>query len=435
MSITKKFIIILISSIFTIAIINVLSFYLFYKNNLKEYLNEKIILKKEISLDYINDIIEKQTLDEIDNIFSNTELNFFELIENWSWKINLEKQQNIDIVVSYLLKSWVSSKYIEEIIPQNNLKFIFEKLKDENSPEYKFLQKLTNSIIYTNIISILILIFIIFFFIRSTIKPITQATWKIKNLKPWQKDFFIEYEKKDEIWLLINAINWLNDKLNIQKTIRSKLLADISHELKTPITSIQCYLEWIRDWVIKLDKKNLVAITDEMNRLISLVNRIMTYEKFENQKLELDLKEYVIWDIVKELVETHKKRLKETKQRIKVTWDENLILSFDKNLFKQIVHNLIWNFQKYAWKWSLLTINISRTYIDFNDNWFGVSANKIPFLTEKFYQWNIEKTWDIKTRWIGVGLSLVQKIIDAHSWRIKIKTDQGKGFSFKIYYF
>jgi len=89
--------------------------------------------------------------------------------------------------------------------------------------------------------------------------------------------------------------------------------------LKTPITSIQCYLEGISDGVIKLDQKNLNAITDEMKRLITLVNKIMDYEKTEREKLNLEKTENNISEIIKIVVETHKKRLKENKQRIKVT--------------------------------------------------------------------------------------------------------------------
>lgn len=97
----------------------------------------------------------------------------------------------------------------------------------------------------------------------------------------------------------------------MQQEIRNKLLADISHELKTPITSIQCYLEWINDWVIKLNQKNLNSITNEMTRLIKLVNKIMDYEKTDKEQIKLELKEENIGDLVKLLVETHKKRLKE----------------------------------------------------------------------------------------------------------------------------
>lgn len=106
----------------------------------------------------------------------------------------------------------------------------------------------------------------------------------------------------------------------------------------------------------------------------------------------------------------------------------------DRDLFKQIVHNLIGNFQKYAGKNSQLTINITKRYIDFKDNGKWISKNEVKFLTEKFYQGNIEKSWDAETRGLWVGLSLVDKIADAHDWRIKIDSDIWKWFSFKIYF-
>ncbi len=434
MSLARKFLIIILSSIIFIAIVNIAAFYIFYTTYLKIYLAEKIWNKKEITIDYINNIIKKQTEDDIDNIFSDVNVEFFELLENNHQKIKLDKQKNIDIVVNYLVKSWVAPKYIEKIIPQDNFRQIIAKIKDKNTPEYRFFNRLTKSIIITNLVALIIVLIAIAIFIRKTIMPIKEVTKKIKKFQPGKTNIKINYKNKDEIWLLINAINWLNTKLNIQKKIRSRLLADISHELKTPITSIQCYLEWIADGVIKLDNKNLKAITSEMNRLISLVNRIMNYEKFENQKLEIDKKEYIVADIIKEVVETHKRNLKETKQRIKITWDDELTKTFDKNLFKQIVHNIIWNFLKYAWKNTLLTINITKNYIDFKDNWNGIKKSEIQFLTEKFYQWNAEKSWDAEKRWIWVWLSLVEKIIEKHNWRFDIKSDIWKWFSFKIYF-
>lgn len=441
MSLARKFIISLILSITFIATINILAFYLFYSVNLKTYISEKIKSRDLITIEYINDVIEKQTVDDIDSIFTDTEIEFFELLEKNNWKIPLTKQKNIDIVINYLVKSWISTKYIEEIIPTDNFWKVLEALRDKNSLEYKFINKMAISILITNIISISIIIFCLLIFIRITILPIKEVTENIKEAIE-SKDIIwndstteIKYHnKKDEIWLLITAINGLNKSLNMQAEIRSRLLADISHELKTPITSIQCYLEWIMDWVIKLNEKNLKSITDEMKRLITLVNRIMDYEKSDKEKLNIVKTDANVSEIIKEIVETHKKRLKENKQRIKVSGDDNLLISLDASLFKQVVHNIIWNFLKYAWKDTLLTINITKKYIDFIDNWIWIKSSEVPFLTEKFYQWNIEKTWDISSRWIWVWLSIISKIILSHNWKYEIKSDKWKWFSFKIYF-
>jgi capsular polysaccharide biosynthesis protein len=82
MSLARKFILVLTLSILFIAVVNIASFYFFYNSYLKIYLAEKIQSRDNVTIDYINEIIEKQTIDEIDNIFSDIEIEFFELLEN-----------------------------------------------------------------------------------------------------------------------------------------------------------------------------------------------------------------------------------------------------------------------------------------------------------------------------------------------------------------
>ena len=418
MTLTKKFIIWIITSILLIAITKILAFYIFYWFYLKLYLYEKAKTRDSVTIDFINDIIKKKTKDDIDNIFSDAELEFFELLET----------------------SWLTPKYIEEIIPTDNFKRVLDAIENENSPEAIFLNRFIYSMLATNLIMILLIILILWIFVRKTLSPINTTTEKIKKLNKnitsnKTSEFeIIDYKNPtDEIGLLVSSINNLNKKLSLQNQIRTRLLADISHELKTPITSIQCYLEWISDWVITLNQKNLNSISSEMNRLISLVNRIMDFENFDRKRIELKLSNFDVVELLKNISETHKKRLSEKKQRIKITWEDKLEIKADKDLFTQLSHNLIWNFLKYAWKNSQLTINITKKYIDFYDNWIWIKSSEIPFLTEKFYQWNIEKSWDAEVRWIWVGLSIVSKIVESHDWRYEIKTEHWKGFSFKIF--
>ena len=99
----------------------------------------------------------------------------------------------------------------------------------------------------------------------------------------------------------------------------------------------------------------------------------------------------------------------------------------------QLIHNLIWNFLKYSGKKTMLRINITKSYIEFSDDWNGIKASEVPFLTEKFYQGKIEKSWDIEKRWIWVWLSITKKIIESHDWKYDIKSDLGKWFCFKFF--
>jgi signal transduction histidine kinase len=123
-----------------------------------------------------------------------------------------------------------------------------------------------------------------------------------------------------------------------------------------------------------------------MKRLIELVNRIMKFEKFENNSLDLNIQKENISDILKMVTETHKKRLKENKQKIKISGDESLERYLDADSFKQLSHNLIANFLKYAGPKSKMNINVTKNYIDFSDDGLGIKKSEIPYLMEKFYQ-------------------------------------------------
>jgi signal transduction histidine kinase len=434
MNLSRKFIITLTLSVLLIAIANIIAFYVFYSSYIRLYLSEKIQQREDVTIEYINSIIEKQALDDISDFFSDVEIEFFELLDVSDGKIPLSKEENVNIVVDFLAKSGVSPKYIEEIIPENNLEKILEDLKNTDSPESNFVRRLIMSLVVFNIILLAIFSAFVFFFIRHTIRPIERATNQIRSLQLGKYSEKIEYHWKDEIGLLIQSINKLNKRLSVQEGIRSRLLADISHELKTPITSIQCYLEGISDGVIKLSDSTLKSITSEMSRLISLVNKIMEYEKFENSEVHPQKEVLNPYTFISHIRTTLKQKLAENDQSITLSGSRNMEIFADKDLFSQLVYNLVWNFQKYAGHGTKLRVTIEANSLVFSDNGQGISRKELPYLFDKFYQGKKEKSWDIAQRGIGVGLSVVQKIIYSHGWRCELDSDTWKGFSFTIYF-
>jgi hypothetical protein len=109
MNLSKKFILALLFSIFLIAIVNILAFYFLYSYYLENYLSAKAKTKNEITEQYILNLLEKQAQDEVDDVFSDlkndVELEFFELLEKNDKKIPLDKKENRDIVINYLVKA------------------------------------------------------------------------------------------------------------------------------------------------------------------------------------------------------------------------------------------------------------------------------------------------------------------------------------------
>jgi len=431
MKISKKIVLVIFISIVFITISNFLWLYISYNIYIKKYIDEKNYQKSEITLDYINKIIEKQNIDDIENIFNDVEIELFEILEKNNWKILLNKQENIDLVIRYLSKSWVNPKYIEEIIPKNYFIELINSIKNDKTPEYEFIQKIIKTIIIINIISISILLLFWLFFTIKTIRPINEITKEITQIDSLTNYKNLNYKNKDEIWLLVESINNLNNKLKIQTKIRDNLLADISHELKTPITAIQCYMEWIKDNVIKLDERNLNSIINEMQRLVKLVNTIMEFEKFTSEDLITNMQIEDVRYITEDIIKQFKQKLKNNNQKIITSWNNDKII-LDKDLYTQIVQNIISNFIKYAWNDTILKIDFQKNSITFSDNWIWIDKKYIPFIKEKFYQIKKEKTWDIKDRWIWVGFSIIDKIIKTMKWEIQINSEIWKWLEIKI---
>ncbi|MDP5039097.1 MAG: hypothetical protein NWP80_01465, partial [Candidatus Gracilibacteria bacterium] len=364
MNLSKKIILSLLGSIFFMASINIVGFYFVYNYNILEYIDKKKSEKNFITIEIINDIIKEQTLEEIDNIFNDIELQLFDLIKKNDGKIPLNSQQNINLVINYLTKAGVTPKYIEKVIPENYLNKFITNIKNKQTAEYQLFSNIVNIMIYINIVAVLILIIGIIIFSKIIFLPIKIIAEKIKKIKIGKKFTKLNYEKNDEIGLLVKAINGLNENLTVQENIRNIMLADISHELKTPISSIQCYLEGIKDDIIKLDNRTLDEIITEMQRLIKLVNLIMEFENFENGKFLSEKKEINLLKITKVIVNHFGEKLKINNQQIKINGEEFLYLS-DKDNFIQILQNIISNFINYSGKNTTLNINFYKNKIQF----------------------------------------------------------------------
>ena len=433
MKLSRKISFIFFASIIAMAVLNVIAFYAIYSVNITRYLSEKIDTRQEVTLEYINSLVERQTLDELEQIFSESELEFFELLDISWWSIPLDSERNINIVIDFLVRSWISPRYIEEIIPENNLEKVLESLRNPESPEAQFINRLIWWIVWVNILLLLLIWTWVYIISQRTIKPLHKVTKILSEYKLWERFEPIDYDRKDEVWLLIQAINTLNRKLSLQDNIRTRLIADISHELKTPITSLQCYLEWIWDWVIKLDNDVLSTLNSEMKRLTKLVDLILEYQKFESKSELIQRETFHPYKVIDEIIKYSETKAKKTRQIFELDWSENINIYAEKDLFKQLVYNVIWNFIKYAWKDTQLDIAVYSEKIVFSDNGKWINRKELPYLFEKFYQWKKEKTWDAASRWIWVGLSMVKKICDLHDWKVELSSDTKQGFTVIIH--
>ena len=184
----------------------------------------------------------------------------------------------------------------------------------------------------------------------------------IKNIIDRKKYATIRYPGKNEFSPLISTINNLQKTLSIQEKIRSDFLSDISHEIRTPITAVQCYLEAIEDGMMQLDETTLPMLQAELKRLTEITTGIMDYEKLNNENFHnIQVETFFLYKITQNIIESYRPQLEKSKQSIIIDFSKEDQINMDKNMYIQILHNLFSNFHKYAGEKTTLTIGLEKT--------------------------------------------------------------------------
>ncbi len=305
-----------------------------------------------------------------------------------------------------------------------------------NTPEGAYASKVLASMFYTNLLLIAVALASSSAFIRWSFKPLKPVVRRIQNMAARRDYAVVDYRSKDEFSPLIAAINDLSHHLELQEKIRSDFLSDFSHEIKTPISAIKCYLEGIEDGVIPLDEKNVRRLSAEIDRLIRIADSVMRIERLEGKRTEEIRAERVdVTEAVASVAEEYAPMLSSKGQKVEFPSEKRFFVRFDRDGLSQIVHNAFSNFHRYAGEGATLSVRFRHSrdasVLTFADNGAGVPAREVPFLREKFYQAEKSRT-NAPGRGTGIGLSIIEKIVRLHGGTLEIRSDEGVGFEMEI---
>lgn len=411
-------------------------FEIYQVNNLKNIANSlntnSYTINELETLAYKNDICMEYTY--YDKVYLFNGLNNKCILNN--------KQTNI------LITDFILSKKNKDIIklknPLNDSKSILYSIKLDNN-QYVFLNTsledvgtttsiLTNQLIYVTIIVILVAVIVSIYLSRMINKPIINITNYAKELAKGNKNIKIEKSNIYEIDELADALNYASNEISKTDELRRDLLANVSHDLKTPLTMIKAYAELIKD--IKLNKKqreeNLNIIIDETDRLNLLVNDILYLSKLENNVDKLEIVEFDLVELINNILSKYK-IIKETENYIFETKLPNKAFVLgDVNKISQVIYNLINNAINYTGENNLIKIEIEelkKSYrVSVIDTGKAIKENEINIIWDKYYK--NEKNHKRSKVGTGIGLSIVKNILDKHKYIYGVMSKKNKGTTF-----
>ena len=240
-------------------------------------------------------------------------------------------------------------------------------------------------------------------------------------------------EDKEGMLLVVSDITFIK---KLEK-IRSDFVANVSHELKTPLTSIKGFVETLKDGAIE-DKeiagKFLNIIEVEVERLVRLINDLLYLSEIENAKIQVTEDDVNVKEVLEECIELLRFKAESKNIKMQLRLDDKLKMKIHKDWLKQIFINLIDNAIVYNRENGEVIIEVERLdekiAIRVKDTGIGIPQNEIERIFERFYR--VDKGRSRKLGGTGLGLSIVKHIVELYNGKIYVQSEVGKGSEFTI---
>lgn len=220
--------------------------------------------------------------------------------------------------------------------------------------------------------------------------------------------------------------------------VRKDFVANVSHELKTPVTSLKGFAETLLEEDAASDetirKKFLTIIRKESERLEALISDLLELSKIENEKFQLNWQQVNLTELVKDTLTVLRERADQKRITLQLTADDHTQIEGDPYRLKQIVMNVIDNAMTYSPKGSTVSISLEereeRVAFVITDSGIGIDSEEIPRIFERFYR--VDKGRSRDSGGTGLGLAIVKHLTEAHKGHIEVSSQKGKGTTFKI---
>lgn len=219
--------------------------------------------------------------------------------------------------------------------------------------------------------------------------------------------------------------------------LRRDFVANVSHELKTPITSILGFAETLLDGALKdpdTCREFLKIIHDESLRLQRLIGDLLDLARIESKKLQLNLKTISVDSLIQSAVKTIEDQIRAKGQTLEVKIAEPFEIEVDPDRFRQIVLNLLSNAMTYTPQGGAITLEVNREQRRFilqvTDTGVGIPPEDLPRIFERFYR--VDKARSRDSGGTGLGLAIVKHLVEVHHGEIDVKSKVGKGTTFTL---
>lgn len=290
--------------------------------------------------------------------------------------------------------------------------------------------------VYITFIVIFLLSFIILLAFHFLVyRPLHKITEAATQYASGNLEYEIPVTTEDEMGYLSASLNYMSSQLRDMEDYQKKFVANVSHDFRSPLTSIKGYVEAIADGTIppEMQGKYLNIILFETERLTDLTKDLLTLNEFDTKNLLLDKVPFDIHEMIKNVAASFEGRCTQKKISIELVFArKHLKVVADKRKIQQVLYNLLDNAIKFSDQDSIITIETTergdKIYTSVKDYGIGIPRNALNKIWERFYKSDLSRGKDKKGT--GLGLAIVKEAIQAHGENINVVSTEGVGTEF-----
>lgn len=338
-----------------------------------------------------------------------------------------------------IFANWQLEIHFREYIKQSQLTHLMTtSINTEvyyNEVDLHFIQTLNRVLYSVGAIVLLIAISLGAFLSKRITKPIINAIRGTEAIGNGQWRLSLEdMNSSKELMALTTAVNHLGISLEKQENLRKRLTADVAHELRTPLATLQSHLEAMIDGVWEPTEERLSSIHEEVVRITRLVGDLEKLDRYESEQLVLGKSDVDLKHLAEQMKVTFDSSARQKKVNLEVSGSSVFVLA-DSDKVAQIMVNLLSNALKFTHEGDSIEIRISETVdgalVEVIDTGQGIASEDLPFIFERFYRADLSRAR--ATGGTGIGLSLVKAIAEAHDGWVTAESELGRGTTMRLF--
>ena len=262
--------------------------------------------------------------------------------------------------------------------------------------------------------------------------PLRKIADAAKRFSQGDLSVRVKVEGADEVAHLAATFNTMAEFADKNETSRSSFVANIAHELRTPMTSIKGFVDGIIDGTIPAERQDtyLKIVSSEVGRLARLTNSMLDMSKLESGEFVMNVSRYNIWDTISDVAFAFEDRIENADIQVKGFEPTRMIVSADKDIIHQVVYNIVDNALKFTPHGGFIGFNVTEDKltgfitVKIRNSGEGIAPEALPYIFDRFYKTDTSRSVHIKGA--GIGMYIAKTLVQRSGGDIRVESEVGE---------